>query len=657
FKRSLFKNTQGTLANPNYIIFRGTNEISGNTFGATPLESQPGFMQIDGGQLIVEDGVTTIENNENLSTDGKFIITKNRSDNAPSMFRVAEGAKLSIKNNILRRANADTTFIKLEDTNSTNEILGDLEVANNKVYNCTSSNNSGVLVAVHTGENTVTLGTGSIVVSGNLAYSNTGTTLVNDTTYNNHHMYQVYSALTDNKTPMFTLAKGKKYSAISSMSVAFPVDTAEGLGVIIATWNNTTATDINSYKNIFSADTFGRDKALNIVKDKDKIVVGLKTTFTVSFMYNATTYTSIATQSVAPNGLVTKVASPSDPQGAGRKFLGWATKSNATKNDVVDLTTYQITENTKFFAVFGRADIKVGDTIYFGTYPQSSTDYNVVDPIKWRVLKVEDGKALLLAHKILDNKSFNDSDSPTSWENSTLRNWTNNIFYDKAFSDDEKTLIEEVTNTDPDNTKDKVFLLSLNEVRELFSDYPDAPASGTIYAKNVDNFGSKLYIYTNTFSKWWLRSSHNNNNARVVSETGSPAWDGFGRSIIDRTVGVRPTLYLDLDAELYNATSYGITWDLNGRELLDESTWTDMTTYREGYIQTLPTKDNFKDGSNFLGWQINGSDKFYTEIPATMTGDITLKAYFGNDYKVEFMYDATTYTTIATQNVVANGKV
>ncbi|MBQ2205382.1 MAG: InlB B-repeat-containing protein, partial [Lachnospiraceae bacterium] len=359
------------LVNENDTIFKfsGNNIIENNTFqSASPADGGGnailnGFMTNQGGLYHFADGETIIRNNKTTNlAHGILVFDRRNSGDVPNTLQIDEGASLKITGNSVKRLATyinysftrpvTGTVVFKDNSVTTAKIYGNLEVTNNKITNCNADNNNDVIAGLYLGLCSPELGSGKVVVSGNKAYSDEGTTLVNDTTYTNHHMYQVYSSITDDTTPLFTLASGKKYSALSSMSVAFPVDTANGKGVIIATWNNTTATDINSYKNIFSADTFGRDKALDIVKDKDKIVVGLKTTFTVSFMYNATTYTSIATQSVAPNGLVTKVASPSDPTGKNRKFVGWATKSDATKNDVVDLTSFVITENTKLFAVF-----------------------------------------------------------------------------------------------------------------------------------------------------------------------------------------------------------------------------------------------------------------------------------------------------------------
>lgn len=73
------------------------------------------------------------------------------------------------------------------------------------------------------------------------------------------------------------------------------------------------------------------------------------------------------------------------------------------------------------------------DCIYFGWYPQDSADENDLQPVKWRVLSVEDGKALLLSDRSLMAAYYNMSlfDKP-SWGSSHARFQTVQ-FYNKAF--------------------------------------------------------------------------------------------------------------------------------------------------------------------------------------------------------------------------------
>ncbi len=156
--------------------------------------------------------------------------------------------------------------------------------------------------------------------------------------------------------------------------------------------------------------------------------------------------------------------------------------------------------------------MKVNDIITFGTYPQTKyTDE--VSPLEWKVLKVEDGKALIITDKIIDQVRFNEKYADVTWADSILRGWLNNEFFNKAFTADEKEKILTTAVSTPDNakwgtkggadTEDKVFALSIQELEELIPELNDRRAAAT--GKALEN---GVYIYAETgFSVWWLRSS------------------------------------------------------------------------------------------------------------------------------------------------------
>ena len=72
------------------------------------------------------------------------------------------------------------------------------------------------------------------------------------------------------------------------------------------------------------------------------------------------------------------------------------------------------------------------DTVTFGSYPQSGTSVDKLEPIEWIVLDKYKGKALLMSkyiidHKIYDNKDNNDRDK-YSWDENNIRKWLNDVF-------------------------------------------------------------------------------------------------------------------------------------------------------------------------------------------------------------------------------------
>ena len=297
---------------------------------------------------------------------------------------------------------------------------------------------------------------------------------------------------------------------------------------------------------------------------------------------------------------------------------------------------------------------RIGNYIYFGTYPQSSTDYDVVEPIKWIIASISktDNKILVVSDKALDiAKYFEYASSAARWDFSKLRESLNdgeNSFYNKAFNEKEKAAIVEKdikslsmnegqdTVSTIETDKDHVFVLDSDDINDLRSKKFDLPACPTTYAKqhNGKSFISRTYDWNsvnpiNDGGKvaWWTRRGqslsakefvvNNDDNNTIVS-----IW-------MDLLAGVRPAIWVDLESEALNSIESSITWEIGSGEWLDDSTWPLATTYREGIELKLPTTDNFKaNGVNVIdGWFINDDrTKTYTEIPTTQTGDITLTA-------------------------------
>ncbi len=165
------------------------------------------------------------------------------------------------------------------------------------------------------------------------------------------------------------------------------------------------------------------------------------------------------------------------------------------------------------------------------------------DPIRWRVIGVEEGKVCLMADRLLDCQPFHAQDGPVSWGTSTVRSWLNGYageenaagidcrgtgFLDTAFSPSEReailtTAVQNRPNsryrTDcGEDTKDRIFLLSAEEVFESQTAarngfYPnngkDDPAKrfrSTVYAKCRGAWWSSVNGYLGN-SFWFMRTN------------------------------------------------------------------------------------------------------------------------------------------------------
>ena len=186
------------------------------------------------------------------------------------------------------------------------------------------------------------------------------------------------------------------------------------------------------------------------------------------------------------------------------------------------LTQNQQKEFNEMFSntVFDTRKCVLNSTVYFGNYWQNSKDNK--EPIEWLVLDViKDDKALLISRYALDCKQYHHTtwiDTPDiTWEQCDLRKWLNSEFINNAFSrevQEQIQLSEIVNNANPsygttggNNTVDKIFLLSIDEVNKYFHSDKERECKATKYA--IEN---NAYVNNNGNCYWWLRSPGNGQN-------------------------------------------------------------------------------------------------------------------------------------------------
>ena len=201
----------------------------------------------------------------------------------------------------------------------------------------------------------------------------------------------------------------------------------------------------------------------------------------------------------------------------------------------------------------------IGDYVTFGTYEQDNDESNGAEEIEWKVLDKKDGKVLLLSKYALDCKLYNEEYVDVTWETCTLRSWLNEDFYKTAFTSAEQKYIAEtyvINDDNPDcgtdggnNTYDKMFLLSIEEVTTYFADPdvedPTRRVQVTEYAKAQGGWSSTSDEYYGN-GYWWLRSpGDDGNDAALVDSCGFVGRYGNHVDTIDNVV--RPALWVDVE--------------------------------------------------------------------------------------------------------------
>ena len=279
-------------------------------------------------------------------------------------------------------------------------------------------------------------------------------------------------------------------------------------------------------------------------------------------------------------------------------------------------------------------------SVYYGTYRQSSdggSGYNSA-PIKWRVLSNENNQLFLLADQNLDVFQYHVDVEDITWEGSTMRSWLNGYdkfqntggidysadsFFGSAFSDEEKnaisvTHVENEGNTEVPGlpisggnpTEDKIFLLSLSEVRNVdygFSTDATRVSTNTAYAAS----GGKIFdinngvIFGNAEGRadyWWLRSPGNAQNRAAAVSVMGVVLDG---PLVDSdTYAVRPAFNLDIQSVLFTSAAVGGKVPAASGGAYSEGIFEIETYNRDDWKTTILDKDR---GFAVFNVQISGS--------------------------------------------------
>jgi len=201
-------------------------------------------------------------------------------------------------------------------------------------------------------------------------------------------------------------------------------------------------------------------------------------------------------------------------------------------------------------------DIKIGSLLSFGGY-------------NWRVLDIQNNTALIITEEIIEQRPYHDAYKDITWADCALRKYLNGEFYDK-FNEADQSRIIPVINKNPDNqwygseggadTRDSVFLLSLEEVCTYFGDSRSKlhnPGKNQRYwfeRKDENNSKRIAKLQGKEYAWWWWLRSPGRVNIKAVYIFGTDGNIGIqGNNILKGNIsdgkctgGVRPALWLKL---------------------------------------------------------------------------------------------------------------
>lgn len=237
--------------------------------------------------------------------------------------------------------------------------------------------------------------------------------------------------------------------------------------------------------------------------------------------------------------------------------------------------------------------------VYYVWEDDTTYHYFIYEPICWRVLKVEDGQALLLSDKVLDNPVLDRITSNLKWENSLFRSWLNG--YDATENKDEKDYSDT-------NFIDFAFTQSEQEhiVARTREEIDNAPEGSALKDDPTD----KLFFLSD----------------EEMSMTDEAASYGFvkDKKVCDEAKMGQPTDYAKaMGCFVGNGTTYENTalWRLRY--------WTALYFYQFGYVSDGGTVENKVDWlNNNIGTRVAlrldvSDDSVYTYVGTTDSKSLT----------------------------------
>lgn len=205
---------------------------------------------------------------------------------------------------------------------------------------------------------------------------------------------------------------------------------------------------------------------------------------------------------------------------------------------------------------FSSTDINIGKEIQFGHYNNYVNGNN--EELTWNVIDIQNNKALLFSKYVIDKKPY--ANGYANWEDSSLRTWLNNNFYNVAFNDNEKQAIEirYLNHEDvspapgitvlkqPTGQFDYIYLLDRDEIKNYFGITQEQYFVGNDLLTCFDTNLEK--------TSWWIRANNMTNTYNSAMDAGGYYITEYGSEdnfMINWDQGVRPAVWVDIDKLTY----------------------------------------------------------------------------------------------------------
>ena len=128
------------------------------------------------------------------------------------------------------------------------------------------------------------------------------------------------------------------------------------------------------------------------------------------------------------------------------------------------------------------------------------------EPLRWVVLKEDDFGMLVISKESIGKRQFNGDNSTNTWSDSDLRKFLNGEFFETAFLKEDKKKIVNSYLEYPEGTKDNIFILSQEEMKQL------------LLKDDSDKYEDNYYKYIEFIFYCWTRTPSGYNNVFIIDE-------------------------------------------------------------------------------------------------------------------------------------------
>lgn len=191
------------------------------------------------------------------------------------------------------------------------------------------------------------------------------------------------------------------------------------------------------------------------------------------------------------------------------------------------------------------SSIQVGSIVTLGAYEQDGNVSNGEEPIEWKVLAIEDGKALVISKYVLEWKQYHEESAEIRWAESGLRIWLNNSFYSSAFNADEsERIVPTSIAEDGEETTDYVFILNKTELEKYFPSDNDRISEPTTVVKDSANVTDNIDFENAEGCWYWICSGGKRDTASYITKKGKFGNESDG---VECYSGVRPAMWITIN--------------------------------------------------------------------------------------------------------------